>query len=126
MLLRPHKWRNKYVIPGGHIEFGETLVDAVKREIKEVTGLEIYNIEFLGYLDFIENEARIINRHCVFLDFFCQTKSDHVELNSEAEEFLWVSKDELTKLPVEEYTTRAIEKYYGEVDDLYVIGEETR
>ena len=35
LLVQSHKWRNKYVIPGGHIELGETHVAALKREIKK-------------------------------------------------------------------------------------------
>ena len=30
-LMRSHKWKGKYVIPGGHIELGETMVDALRR-----------------------------------------------------------------------------------------------
>ena len=32
-LMRSHKWRGKYVIPGGHIELGESIVDAMVREV---------------------------------------------------------------------------------------------
>jgi len=40
-LTKSHKWHDKYVIPGGHIGLGERAVDALRREIKEETGLEI-------------------------------------------------------------------------------------
>ena len=46
-LMKTHKWGNKYAIPGGHIEMGETMTDALKREIKEETHLDIHNIQFL-------------------------------------------------------------------------------
>ncbi|MBI5072419.1 NUDIX domain-containing protein, partial [Candidatus Woesearchaeota archaeon] len=38
-LMQSPKWRNKWVIPGGKIELGETMEQAVKREIKEETNL---------------------------------------------------------------------------------------
>ena len=45
-LMKSRKWRDKYVMPGGHIELGEKIEDALKREIKEETGLDIFDIEF--------------------------------------------------------------------------------
>ena len=34
-LMQSHKWKGKYVMPGGHIELGERMLDALKREVKE-------------------------------------------------------------------------------------------
>lgn len=45
-LMKSHKWHDEYVIPGGHIELGETAEEALRREIKEETALDIYDIEF--------------------------------------------------------------------------------
>lgn len=42
-LMKSYKWKDKYVIPGGHVELGEKIADALKREIKEETGLDILN-----------------------------------------------------------------------------------
>lgn len=35
-LMKSPKWRGKYVVPGGHVELGESLEEALRREIKEV------------------------------------------------------------------------------------------
>ncbi len=43
LLLNSPKW-NKYILPGGHVEFREPLEDALIREIREETGLEVKNI----------------------------------------------------------------------------------
>jgi len=45
--MKSHKWHDAYVIPGGHIELGETAEEALRREIKEETALDIYGIEFI-------------------------------------------------------------------------------
>ncbi|MBS3080880.1 NUDIX domain-containing protein [Candidatus Pacearchaeota archaeon] len=110
-LMKSHKWRNKYVIPGGHVELGEKIEDALKREIKEDTGLDIYEIEFICFQEFIFNDTFWKKNHLIFFDFACKTNSTEVKLNLEGQEFVWVTLKEALKLPVEPYTRKTIEEY---------------
>lgn len=110
-LMNSRKWKNKYVIPGGHVEVGEKIEDALKREIKEETGLDIYDIEFIFLQESILDDAFWKKKHFIFLDFACKTNSTEVKLNSEGQKHIWVSPEEALKLPVEPYTIRAIEEY---------------
>ncbi len=41
LICKSHKWNDQYVIPGGHIELGEKMEDALKLEVLEETGLFI-------------------------------------------------------------------------------------
>ena len=111
LLVRSHKWRNKYVVPGGHVELGETLVAALRREIKEETGLDVYDIEFIGIQEFIFDEAFWKKRHFIFFDYACKTNSAHVKLNEESEEYLWAALEDIVDLPIEPYTQRSIQEY---------------
>jgi nucleoside triphosphatase len=111
LLIKSHKWRGKYTIPGGHIELGERMEDALKREIKEETGLEIYDVEFIRFDEFIFDEAFWEKKHFIFFDFACKTNSTEVKLNSEAQEYVWVSLEEALEFPVEPYAKRTIEEY---------------
>ena len=108
-LIKSNKWKGKYVIPGGHIELGETIEHALKREIKEETGLEISNIKFVQLQEFIFDKHFWKKRHFIFLDCSCKTSSKKVKLNDEGQEFVWVSIKEALKLPIEPYTRSAIE-----------------
>lgn len=110
-LMRSHKWRGKYVIPGGHIEIGEKIKEALKREIKEETDLDIYDIEFLCFQEFIFDKAFWEKRHFIFFDFACKTTSTKAKLSSEGQEYIWVSLQQALKLLVEPYTRRVIERY---------------
>ncbi len=84
-------WKG-YTLPGGHIERGESIVDAVVREMEEETGLTILNPHLCGVKHFpIEN-----GRYIVFLfeadQFEGQLKSsDEGQMN-------WVKKSELNKV----------------------------
>lgn len=111
LLVRSHKWRNKYVIPGGHIELGETNHEALTREVKEETGLDVYDIEYIGFQEFIYDQAFWKKRHFIFFDYACKTEGGEVKLNDESEEFIWVNPEEAHRLPVEPYTLHTIDEY---------------
>lgn len=111
LLVKSHKWSNKYTIVGGHIELGEKMENALKREIKEETGLDIYDIQFICYQEFIYDKVFWKKRHFIFFDFACKTKSSEVKLNSESQEYVWVSLQKALKLPIDAYTRIAIKKY---------------
>ena len=40
-LMKSHKWEGKWVIPGGHVDLGERIENAVRREVKEETGYDV-------------------------------------------------------------------------------------
>lgn len=114
LLVKSHKWRNKYVMVGGKIELGETMEGALKREIKEETGLDIYDIEFICFQEFIFGKEFYKKKHFIFFDFACKTDSEDVKLNREAQEYVWVYPEEASKIDLEPYTRKIIEKYLKE------------
>jgi len=112
-LMRSHKWNGDYVMPGGHIELGETMEVALRREIREETGLEIRDIAFLGHQEFIYGEAYWKPRHFIFFDFACRSDSKDATLSDEGQSYVWVTPEEALALAVEPYTRRAIYRYLG-------------
>lgn len=110
-LMKSHKWKDKYVIPGGHIELGEKIKDALKREIREETGMNINDIEHICFQEFIYSKRFWKRKHFIFFDFACKTNSTEVKLNSEGQEFVWVTLSKALKLPIEPYTRKTIEEY---------------
>jgi nucleoside triphosphatase len=110
-LMKSHKWLGKYVVPGGHIELGESLEEALRREVKEETNLQIDEIEFLCFQEFIYDDSFWERSHFIFFDFACKMKSGEVLLNDEAEEYLWIEPEKAFNLSLDGYTGRAIEEY---------------
>jgi nucleoside triphosphatase len=99
-----------YVVPGGHVELGERLEQAVIRETKEETGLDVYDIEFIIFQEFIYDPSFWKPKHFIFFDYACRTESTDVLLNDEAEEYVWVSLNAAVDLPLDAYTRTSIEK----------------
>jgi len=108
LLVRTHKFHDKYVVPGGHIEVGEKMTDALVREAKEETGLDVYDLEFIFFQEFIQDDSFWKNMHFIFFDFACKTDSTDVVLNDEAQSFVWVTMEEALELPIDAYTGNAI------------------
>ena len=112
LLTKTHKWRGKYGVPGGHIELGESAIEAARREAKEETGLEIRDIDFLCWQECIYDEQFWKPRHFIFIDYTARTDQDQVVLNDEAEEFIWVDPQKaLEELDIDSYTAVSIRIY---------------
>lgn len=85
-------WRG-YTLPGGHVEEGESIVDAVVREMQEETGLTVLNPRLCGVKQFPTEEGRYI----VFLFRADQFEGELV--SSEEGEMHWVRRDALAHVP---------------------------
>lgn len=98
LMIRTHKWSNLWGIPGGKIERYETSEAALQREIREETGLEISDIQFVMVQDCIESPEFIRPEHFILLNYIAKSSSHEVQLNEEAEEFQWIPIEEAHSL----------------------------
>ncbi len=80
------------IFPGGHVEYRESIVDSMIREIKEETGLSISNLQFCGIKDWIEEDG---SRYMVFLYKTSHFKGDII--SSDEGKVFWMPLEELKK-----------------------------
>ena len=90
---------NLYTMPGGVVEAGETLFEAVAREVREETALEIEPVELAGHREAVMRDAQgRVERHFVILCFAARWLSGEPVLNEELDDARWILPAELSGL----------------------------
>ena len=113
MLLEKRTDNGMWCVPGGAIELGETLEEALRREVKEETSLDIFNPRLFDVRANVHmvypNQDEVYYTDVVYVitEYEGELKPD-----AESKELLWVPLDELPKImPTQEYY---IEKFLKE------------
>ena len=91
LMFRTHKWSGLWGIPGGKVRYNESCLDALRRELKEETNLDVSDVEFVLVQDCIGSKEFYRDAHFVLLNYRCRANGPiEVQLNDEAQEFRWV------------------------------------
>ncbi len=100
--------RGLWSIPGGLVRLGESLEVALKREVKEETGvsIEVGDVVFVGEEIFKANGVRY---HYIIIDFLAEIMDGELKAGSDAEAVKWFSFDEIGEESVE-FVRRIISK----------------
>ncbi|HEX7679991.1 MAG TPA: NUDIX hydrolase [Thermoanaerobaculia bacterium] len=101
----------EWSLPGGHLECGETLLEATAREAREETSLTVETADLLGvYERIIRADDGRVRYHYVLIDFLCRTVAGDLQAASDAADVRWFTREELPALKLSADTVEVIHK----------------
>lgn len=101
--------KGQWSLPGGALEVGETLIDGVRREVLEETGLEVEPLALIEVLDRIARDAEgRVQFHYVLIDYLCRMTGGDLCCASDAVDARWARRDEWEGVAA--FTVAVIEK----------------
>jgi mutator protein MutT len=88
----------RWGFPGGSVEWGETLTEALKRELREECNLEVEVLELYRLSDFIVRHADEVTDHFILSHHLCQITGGELRAGSDATDVRWIHFHDLEEI----------------------------
>jgi ADP-ribose pyrophosphatase YjhB (NUDIX family) len=105
--------QGEWSLPGGQLELGESLVEGVRREVKEETGIEVAVGPVVEVFDRVHrDEGGRIRYHFVIVDFLCGPVGGELRAGDDAADVRWVARADIGGLGVNAFAAAVIEQAF--------------
>lgn len=103
-------------LPGGAVETGERLEDALRREVTEETGLEVEIIHLIEVFERIMPDPTVQSKteyHYILMDYICRPIGGVLQASDDASRAEWFAEAEMAGLKITEGTPRVVAKAFA-------------
>ena len=108
--------KGSWSLPGGAVETGESLDAAVRREVREETGLEVRPVKVFQIFERITRDSRgAAEYHYVLIDYLCSVTGGALRAGDDVCRVQWMRQRDLAELPITEGTLAVIDKAFQDV-----------
>jgi mutator protein MutT len=105
--------KGAWSLPGGALEIGESLDAAVRREVREETGLEVKPVKVFEIFERIIRDARgAVEYHYVLIDYICRAIGGDLRAGDDVCRVEWVRERDLAELEITQGTLAVIERAF--------------
>jgi nucleoside triphosphatase len=109
LLVQTIKWKGLWGVPGGKVDWGETLEAALQREFREEVGLALSDIRFNRLQEGVFDPEFHKPMHFLFFNYTARSISEEVVPNEEIAQWAWVSIEEAAHYPLNGITRQLLE-----------------
>ncbi len=110
--------RGRWALPGGLVELGERVEDAVRREVREEVGLDIHLEGLLDVVNDIHYDDRCkVRYHYILVDFLAKPTGGRLRLNSESSSSRWFDPEQVQGANTSDNTKTVVRRFLSKSED---------
>lgn len=112
LFIQSPKWGEQWLLPGGHVDYGETVFEAAAREAKEETGLTVTPKYCVNIGELIFDPSFHRQAHLLFIHVLCEAQSDELKLDGrELSSYRWSKPEDVLSGKVEGRARQTLKNY---------------
>ena len=108
LIVRTTKWRGTWGVPGGKLDWGESLQEALLREFREEVALDLQQVRFALLQEAILDSQFHVPAHFVLVNYFAFSASTQVVPNEEIVEWVWLPPEQALSFPLNNFTEKLV------------------
>ena len=108
LIVRTTKWRGTWGVPGGKLDWGESLQEALLREFREEVALDLQQVRFALLQEAILDSQFHVPAHFVLVNYYAFSANTEVVPNEEIVEWAWLPPEQALSYPLNNFTERLV------------------